>query len=229
MTWRRLWPLLVLALALALFFAFRLDRYLSFDALAANRQRLLAWREAHYWLTALGFVGSYIAVAALSVPGATVMTLTGGFLFEWLVGGLLSILGATVGATLVFLAARTVLAEPLKARAGPWLGRMQHGFAQNALSYLLVLRLVPLFPFVVVNLVPAFLGVRLSTFVLATFFGIMPGGFVYAAVGSGLGAVLDAGGRPDFGIIFRPQILLPILGLAVLALLPVVYKRLQRS
>jgi uncharacterized membrane protein YdjX (TVP38/TMEM64 family) len=104
---------------------------------------------------------------------------------------------------------------------------MEEGFRQDALSYLLVLRLIPIFPFWLVNIVPAFLGVPLGTYVLGTFVGIIPGSFVYASVGNGLGAVFDAGGTPDLGIIFEPAILLPIVGLAVLALLPIAYRRFK--
>jgi len=117
--------------------------------------------------------------------------------------------------------------EVLRRRAGPWISRLEAGFQENALSYLLVLRLVPLFPFWLVNLVPAFLGVPLTTYVLGTFVGIIPGSFVYASVGNGLGSVFDAGGAPDLTIIFEPEILLPIIGLSLLALIPVAYKKLK--
>ena len=159
-------------------------------------------------------------------PGGLVLTVTAGFLFGTLGGGLTAVVGATLGAVAVFLIARTALGEPLRARAGPWLGRMEAGFRENALSYLLVLRLVPIFPFWLVNLVPAFLGVPLATYALGTFLGIMPATFVFASVGSGLGAVFDRGEEPDLGLVFEPRVLLPLLGLAVLALpYPPLYKR----
>jgi uncharacterized membrane protein YdjX (TVP38/TMEM64 family) len=137
------------------------------------------------------------------------------------------VIGATAGAIAIFLIAKTSLGDGLRRRAGPWVKRMQAGFNENALSYLLVLRLIPVFPFWIVNIVPAFLGVGLRDYALATFFGIMPGGFVYASVGNGLEAVIEAGGEPDLGIILEPAILLPILGLAALALLPVAYRKLK--
>ncbi|MDQ4136229.1 MAG: VTT domain-containing protein, partial [Pseudomonadota bacterium] len=167
----------------------------------------------------------YAAVVALSVPGGAVMTIAGGFLFGLWLGTACVVVGATLGAVAVFLIAKTALGEPLRARAGPWLRRMEAGFRENAFNYLLVLRLIPLFPFWLVNLVPAFLGVPLGTYVLATFLGIVPGSLVYASVGSGLGAVFDRGETPDLGIVFEPQILGPIVGLAVLALLPVIYRK----
>ena len=128
---------------------------------------------------------------------------------------------------MLFLVARHALGDVLRGRAGPFVARMEAGFRANALNYLLVLRLIPLFPFWLVNLVPAFVGVRTSTYVLGTLLGIIPGTFVYASVGNGLGAVFDAGETPDLAIIFKPEILLPIVGLALLALLPIAYKRFQ--
>jgi len=168
-------------------------------------------------------------LVAFSVPGALIATLTGGFLFGTLSGGLYTIVGATIGATIVFLAARTALGDLLRAKAGPGIRKMEEGFAKNAFSYLLVLRLVPLFPFFLVNLAPAFLGVRLRTYVVATFFGVIPGTFVFASVGNGLGAVFDSGEDPNLGIIFQPEVLLPILGLAALSLVPVAYQYFSRN
>jgi uncharacterized membrane protein YdjX (TVP38/TMEM64 family) len=137
------------------------------------------------------------------------------------------VIAATVGATIVFLIARTALGDSLRRKAGPGMRRMEAGFRESAFNYLLFLRLIPLFPFWLVNLVPALLGVPLTTYVAATLLGIIPGGLVYASVGNGLGALFDAGGRPDLGIIFEPEIILPILGLAVLAILPVAYKKIR--
>jgi uncharacterized membrane protein YdjX (TVP38/TMEM64 family) len=151
----------------------------------------------------------------------------GGLLFGTIAATIYVVIGATVGATGLFLAARTALGEPLRARAGPAVKRMEKGFQENALSYLLVLRLVPLFPFFVVNLVPAFLGVPLRTYVIGTVLGIIPGSFVYASVGNGLGAIFDAGQTPDLKIIFQPDILIPIIGLAILSLIPIAYKKFK--
>ena len=149
----------------------------------------------------------------------------GGFLFGTLETTTYVVFGATVGATVIFLAARYAFADYLRAKAGASVRKMEDGFRENAMSYLLFLRLVPVFPFWLVNLVPAFIGVSTRTYVLGTFFGIIPGTFVFASVGSGLGGVFDGGGEPDLGIIFTPGILLPIVGLAVLALIPVFYKK----
>ena len=135
------------------------------------------------------------------------------------------VFAATAGATILFVAAKTALGDPLRARAGPFLKRMEDGFRENALSYLLVLRLIPAFPFFVVNLVPAFLGVRIETYVLGTFIGIIPGTFVYASVGSGLGAIFDSGEHFSVNSILNNEILSALVGLAILALLPIAYKK----
>lgn len=221
---KRLLPLLVLIAGLVLFFSLGLNRYLSLDALAENRQRLLAWVNAHWLLAAPTYILTYATVVAFSLPGAAVMTMTGGLLFGWWLGPILAVVGATLGATLLFLAARTALGEPLRARAGPWMKRLEAGFAKNAFSYLIALRLVPVIPFFVINLVPAFLGVKLSTYVITTLIGIIPGAVVYAGLGNSLNRILDAGDKPNLRIILQPEILLPILGLIALALVPVIYK-----
>jgi uncharacterized membrane protein YdjX (TVP38/TMEM64 family) len=177
----------------------------------------------------LTFVAIYVLVVAFSLPGAVWMTIGGGFVFGAASAAVYVIVAATLGASAIFLVARYALGDVLRAKAGPAMRRMEAGFRENALSYLLVLRLVPLFPFWLVNLVPAFLGVPLRTFVIGTFVGIIPGSVVYCLVGNGLGAVFDAGETPDLGIIFEPEILAPIVGLAVLSVVPVVYKRLRRT
>ncbi len=175
------------------------------------------------------FGALYALVIAFSLPGGAVMTITGGFLFGWLGGGSIVVVGATIGATALFLIARTAVGGFLEAKAGPFVRKMEDGFRQNALSYLLAMRLIPIFPFWLVNLVPAFLGVSTTTYVIATFFGIIPGTFVYALVGNGLGALFDAGATSDSVLktIFQPQFLAPLIGLAVLAVLPVLYKKYQ--
>lgn len=222
---RRFLPLAILLAGLGTFFALGLDRYVTLDTLRDNRQALTGWVAENWMLAALIYVLAYIAMVAFSLPGGLVATLTGGFLFGTLFGGLLTIAGATIGATAIFLAAKTALGDALRAKAGPGLRRIEQGFGENAFSYMLVLRLVPLFPFFLVNLAPAFLGVPLRTYVIATFFGIMPATFVFASLGNGLGAVFDAGREPDLGLIMEPQIIGPILALALLALVPVIYRR----
>jgi len=227
LSWQRLLPLGVLAAGLAAFFLFGLDDYLTFETLRDHRAWLLQQVADSAVLTSLAFVAIYIVVVAFSLPGGAVMTITGGFLFGQWLGTLYVIAAATVGATILFLAARTALGDLLRARAGPFLKKMEAGFQENALNYLLVLRLIPLFPFFIVNLVPAFLGVSLRTYVVATFVGIIPGSFVYATVGAGLGSIFDAGEEFTAASILTPQIVTALIGLAILALLPVVYKKVK--
>lgn len=222
---RRFLPLLILLLLVAAVFALGLDDYLSFEALAEHRAALLAFVAERPVLAPVLFCLAYMAAVALSIPGAVWLTLASGFLFGTLVGGLIAVIAATLGAIAVFLIARTAVGDLLKRKAGPWLARMERGFRENALSYLLLLRLVPIFPFWLVNIAPAFLGVPLGTYALATFVGIAPATMVYAGIGSGLGAVFEQGGRPDLGVILRPELILPLVGLGLLALLPIAYKR----
>jgi len=222
---RRLVPLAILLAAIVAFFALGLHRYLSFEVLRQHREELLALVDRHPFLAPLAFIGLYALVIALSVPGGAVLTIAGGFLFGIVASSIYVVVAATVGATVVFLIAKTALGDMLRAKAGPRIRRMEEGFREDAFNYLLVLRLIPIFPFWLVNIVPAFLGVGVGTYVLGTFLGIIPGSVVYASVGNGLGAVFDAGETPDLGIIFEPAILGPIVGLALLALLPIVYRK----
>jgi uncharacterized membrane protein YdjX (TVP38/TMEM64 family) len=223
---RRLWPVALILVGIALFFTFDLDRY--FD-LALLRQYHQEWRDfvaANFLLASLFFILAYVLVVALSLPGGVILTLMGGYLFGALLATTYVVVAATIGASLLFLATRTSLAAMLQARAGPWLVRLQAGFQRDAWSYLLMLRLVPLFPFFVVNLVPAFLGVSLRCFAVTTFFGIIPGTFVYALVGSGLGDVLQSGAYFALDSVLSPKVLTGLFGLALLAALPIVVRHM---
>ena len=226
-SWQRLLPLLLLIAGLVAFFALGLNRYLTFETLRENRAWLLQEVADSAITATLFFMAIYIVVVAFSLPGGAVMTITGGFLFGQWLGTAYVIVAATIGATILFLAARTALGDILRAKAGPFLKKMEAGFQENALSYLLVLRLIPLFPFFIVNLVPAFLGVRLRDFVIATVVGIIPGSFVYATVGAGLGSIFDTGGAFSARGILTPEIVTALVGLAILALLPVAYKKMK--
>lgn len=220
---------LVLIITVAALGAFALRDYLGFEALRDNREALLAFRDSHFVLTVLGFLIAYILIVTFSLPGALIATLTGGFLFGTALGAAFNVLAATTGATLIFLAARMGLGEKLKARmetSAGMVARIKKGLDENQWSMLFFIRLVPAVPFFVANLIPAFLGVPLRRFVISTFLGIIPGSLVYTSVGAGLGEVFARGETPNFGIIFEPHILLPILGLCALSLLPVVIKAL---
>ena len=224
------WLLLIfLIVVLSLFFYFHLYRYLSFENLKAHREILLNWSQQHFVLVILGFISIYTLVVACSIPGATFLTLTGGFLFGPLLGTVLVIVSATLGALIVFMAVELALRDWVEKKASHWLKAMEQGFQKNAFSYLLFLRLVPLFPFWLVNIVPALLGVSKRTFLLATLIGIIPGSFVYVLVGNGLGHIFDANQMPNLGIIFDPKILFPLLALAVLSLVPIGYNYFKRK
>ena len=219
-------PLIVI-LAVAAIGAIALRDVISFEALAENREALIAFRDANYLATVLVFMALYVVIVAFSLPGATIATLTGGFLFGTFPGALFNVTAATLGATVIFLAARWGLGERLSARMDASEGRVKRikdGIDRNQWEMLFLIRLVPAVPFFVANLIPALVGVPLSRFVITTFLGIIPGAVVYTSVGAGLGEVFARGETPDLGIIFEPQILLPILGLAALAALPIVIK-----
>ena len=226
--WRRWLPLLALLAVAAAVYVSGLHHHLSMATLHEERVALEQFVADHPVVAPLLFVATYAAATALSLPGALILTLAGGFLFGVVLGGLWSVLGATAGAVMVFQIARSTFGASWRKRAGPWLQRMEAGFREDAFAYLLVLRLIPLFPFWLVNLVPAFLGVPLRTFTLASILGMIPAAFVYASAGSGLNAILDRGDQPDLGLVLEPKVLGPLLGLAVLVLLPVAYRRWQR-
>lgn len=225
--WTRFLPLFAIAAGMVAFFALGLDRYITFDTLKDNREALLALVADNPVLSALAFMGVYAAAVALSLPGGAVMSIAGGFLFGWLLGTVYVVIGATLGATAVFLAAKTSIGDALRRKAGPWLARLESGFRSDAFNYLLFLRLVPAFPFFAVNLVPAFLGVGLRTYVAATAIGIVPGTFVFAFTGAGLGSVFDRGEAFSLSSVVTPEILIALVGLGCLALLPVAVKKLR--
>lgn len=207
-----------------------LGDYLSFQTLAENREALLAFRDDNYVLTVLAFMCVYVLIVAFSLPGATVATLTGGFLFATFPGALFNISAATLGAVGIFQAARWGLGEKLAAKmesSDGMIHKIKQGINENEWSMLFLIRLVPVVPFFVANLVPAFVGVPLWRYAVTTFLGIVPGTVVYTSVGAGLGEVFARGETPNLGIIFEPHVLFPILGLSVLAALPMVLKAVR--
>ncbi|WP_135467811.1 TVP38/TMEM64 family protein [Crenalkalicoccus roseus] len=226
--WRRLWPLALVLGGLLLALALGLHRGLSLEALAAHRAALLAAVAERPVLAALAYLGAYVAVVALSLPGGAVMTLAGGFLFGPLLGTLLAALGATAGACLLFLAARHALAEALAARGGALLARLREALRREGFWYLLAIRLLPVVPFWLANLAPALAGMPFRSYALATLVGILPATAVFAGIGAGLGQVFEAGGRPEPGLLLSPGILLPLAGLAALSLLGAWWRRRRR-
>lgn len=227
---RRLPFVALLILAVVVWYLF--GDAVNFDALAENRAWLLAKRDAHYVLTSLAFVAVYALAVATSMPGALILTLTGGFLFGVFPGVLYNVTGATLGATLVFLAANLGFGRDLAARMaarGGSIGALQAALRDNEWSVLLTMRLIPVIPFFIANLIPAFVGVRLSTFVITTALGILPAGLIYTSIGAGLGEVFARGEVPHLSILLQPRFGLPLIGLAVLAMLPMLVKLYRKS
>ncbi|HLZ35293.1 MAG TPA: TVP38/TMEM64 family protein [Nitrospira sp.] len=210
---------LVIICAIGAFFYFDLGRLLSLDALKQNRDHLLAFTEANYAASVVLFILAYIAVTGLSLPGAVILTLAGGFLFGAVFGTLFVNLGATSGATLAFLAARYMLRDWVEQKFGRWLEPLQQGFAKNAFSYLMTLRLIPLFPFFVVNLVSGLTRMNVGSYVAATALGIIPGSFVYAYAGRQLGTI------NSLKEIASPNVIAAFVLLGLLALVPILYKK----
>jgi uncharacterized membrane protein YdjX (TVP38/TMEM64 family) len=241
---RRLWPLVAVALAVALVYAMGWHRELSLETLVRHRAAIDDFVAQHRVAAVAAFIGLYIAVAALSIPAGAVLTTIGGFLFGTVLGALAAILGATIGATAIFLIAKSAIGEHLVRRAGPLAAKFAKGFRADAFSYMLFLRLVP-FPFWLVNLAPALFGVRLTTFVAATAIGIVPACFAFAFFGAGLDSAISAqeqayraclaASRADCGtdlspmVMLTPELLAALAVLAVVGLIPVVVKRIRRQ
>jgi uncharacterized membrane protein YdjX (TVP38/TMEM64 family) len=236
---RRFGPLFVLvAVMLAVYLAGG-QEYLSLSNLIRQRSALVGLVEAHLLLACLLYVSVYVSAVALSFPGASLLTIMGGFLFGWLLGGTLTAVSATLGASLIFLIARTSLGSTLRGNAGPLLTRMTDGFRRDAFHYLLFLRLAPIFPFWLVNIAPALFDMRLRPYVVATFVGILPGTYAYAFIGTGLDSVIAAQEAANPGCaaagtchievsaLVTGELVAAFVALAVAALVPVAVRRLR--
>src|SRR5262249_4178616 len=238
----RVLPLVLVAVVTVTVIGMGWHRELSLENLVKHRAMIDDFMATNGPVAIGAFVLLYIAVVSLSIPGgATILTIAGGIVFGTIVGGLAVIVGATTGATIIFLIARSALGEFMLRRAGPLVEKLAEGFRADAFTYLLFLRLVPLFPFWLVNLVPAVCGVSLATFVSATAIGIIPGTFAYSYFGAGLDSVIGAqqkvfraclmAGRGDCRLDFdlkaaaTPQLIAAVIVLAVIALVPVIVKR----
>jgi uncharacterized membrane protein YdjX (TVP38/TMEM64 family) len=246
---KRLWPLLLLIAASAFVLAMGWHRYLTLEKLAENRETLRVFIDANMLLSLAVFTAIYAVTVALSIPGGAVLTIAGGLLFGWFLGGVASVVGATIGAVAVFLIARSALGDLLAQRAGPALARFRESFQEAAFHYLLFLRLVPIFPFWLVNLAPGLLGVSFATYVVTTIIGIIPGTFAYSLAGNGLDSVLEAeqaahqsclakmgpGGQEscpymlDPGALLTPELIIGLVALGLVALVPVGVKWFRRT
>lgn len=242
---KRYLPLIVVAAVAILVISQGWHKYLSLEQIAANRDLLSNFVAENFVLALAIYAALYVVIIALSLPGGALLTITGGFLFGWLTSGVVTVFAATAGATLIFMIAKTSFGETLASRAGPWLQKLRRGFSEDALHYLLFLRLVPAFPFWLINIAPALLGVTLPVFVIGTFVGIIPGTFAFSYLGYGLDSIIEkqkqifiaceqAGGTEpctftlDPAALLTPQLLGAFAALGVVAILPVIIKKLRK-
>ena len=238
---RRHLPLVVLGALMIVAFALDLHKLVSFDLFIDNYQQITSLVESNLLIAILGFTAIYIVVVALSLPGGLILTVTGGFLFGWIIAAPLTIIAATIGATMIFLIAKTSLGAGLRKRAGPFLNQLQAGFEENAISYLFFLRLVPIIPFWLANLAPAFFGVSTRLYVVTTILGIAPATFAFSFFGSGLGSVIEAQAAArqdcagtdcassfDVTSLVTPELLASLSALGLVALIPVAVKKLRK-
>ncbi len=209
--------------AIGAFFIFDLKTYLSLDTLKANRDNLLVFTQDHYVPAIALFILVYILQTSFSLPCATIMTLAGGFLFGSVWGPLYVNIEATTGATLAFLAARYLFRQWVERKFGDRLGPIQDGFAKNAFSYLLTLRLIPFFPFFLVNLLSGLTRVKVSTYIVATAVGIIPGSVVYAFAGRQLGTI------NTLSELVSPRLLLAFSLLGLFILIPIIFRKFTET
>ncbi|WP_421854352.1 TVP38/TMEM64 family protein [Oricola sp.] len=230
---RRFAPIAVVLGGLGVGYAFGLHQYLSLTFLAESREMLLGFVADNYLLATAGFAAIYTLAVAFSFPAASVLTIFGGFLFGWVVASVLVAVAATAGATILFLAARSAFGDFLRDKVGGIAARLADGFEKDAFSFLLIIRLAPIFPFFVVNIAPALFNVPLRTYVVATFLGILPGVAAYTYLGQGIDSVLvsarEAGTELSAADLVTPQITIAFVALAVVAAIPAVVKRLRSS
>jgi uncharacterized membrane protein YdjX (TVP38/TMEM64 family) len=215
--------LAILGLGIGAFLYFDLGQYFSLEALKANRDSLLTYTSANFATAVALFIGVYIVQTGFSLPGGAIMTLAGGFLFGSVLGTIFVNIGATIGATLAFLVARYLLRDWVEGKFGDRIEPIQARFSKNAFSYLMTLRLIPAFPFFLVNLVSGLTRVNLGTYVVATSLGIIPGSFVFAFAGKQLGSI------NSLGEIASPPVLMAFTLLGLLALMPLAYRKFMEK
>lgn len=228
----------VVALLVAGYFA-GLQEYFSLSNIIKHRASIAEFVSGNLIIASLAYMMLYIIVVATSFPGASVLTITSGFIFGVVYGGILTVIGATIGAIVIFLIAKTSFGDFLQAKAGAFINKMIEGFQKNAFQYLLTLRLTPLFPFWVVNIVPAMLNMKLSSYALATLLGIIPGTFAIAYIGAGLDSVIAAQEAVNPGCanagtcsidpkaLITKDIIFALAGLAFLSFLPFIISKFK--
>lgn len=208
-------------------YASGVTHYFTFETLKERHIAIQDFVSRHAVLTPVLFILIYIISSALSLPIGIFLSLLGGYLFSQPWSTLCVVVGATIGATCIFLAAKTALGDFLRKKAGPFLKKMEKGFQKNATSYLLFLRLVPIFPFWLVNLAPAFFGIKLRTFIWTTFVGIIPGAFVFTQAGDAISAILNTQGEISIDAIFNIQVKIALIALGIFALIPILIKKIR--
>lgn len=226
---KRYLPLAVIILLVIVVYATGVTHYLTFESLKKYYMSIQSYAEQHAVLTPFLFILIYIALTALSIPGAVFLSLLGGFIFSQPFSTLYVVFSATIGAALLFLAARFALRDFFKKKAGPTLKKMEKGFKENAVSYLLFLRFVPIFPFWLVNLAPAFFQVSLATFIWTTFVGIIPGSFVFTEAGSGIAEIFEKNESFSVSALFNTKVKIALIGLGIISLIPIVYKKIKKK
>lgn len=227
--WKRFIPLLIILILMAIGYFSGFYKALNFDTLKYHHNELTEYVNNNPISTPFIYMGTYMAVTALSIPGGLLLSLLGGFLFPQPWCTIYVLIGATTGATILFLAARTAIGNFLRKKAGPRLAKMEKGFNKNAASYLLFLRFVPIFPFWLVNIAPAFFNVRLKTYIWTTLVGITPGAFVFTQAGRGLGAIFETADEFSVNAILNPQLKIALICLGIFALLPIIIKKLRKG
>lgn len=231
--WKRFLPLAIIAGGLGLGYAFGVHEYFSLSFLSESREMLTGFVADNFAISILGFTLLYALAVAFSFPAASILTIFGGFLFGWWIGGLAVAFGATAGATTIFLVAQTAFGDFLKQKMPERVRNLAEGFEKDAFSYLLVLRIAPVFPFFVINIAPALFNVKTRDYVLATFLGILPGVFAYSFLGQGVGSVLEAaeaaGTEPSVADLITTEITLAFAALATVAAIPVIIRKLRAA
>ena len=227
--WRRFLPLAVIAAGLVVGYAAGLQDYLSLAVLVEQRDALKAFVADHRIASILGYFVLYTLAVAFAFPAASILTIFAGFVFGWFIAGTLTVFAATLGAAAIFLAARSAFGDVLRKRAGPFASKLADGFAKDAFGYLLVLRLAPVFPFLIINIAPAFFDIKLRTYMAATFLGIIPGTFAYSWLGQGLDSVIVAAAGREISIsdLVTPEITIAFLGLAIVAAIPTIVRKFR--
>ena len=221
--WIRLWPVYLIIAGLGLAVSQGWHEYLTLQSLSENAVWLDQLVKDNLFLVLIAYIVIYAAATTFIIPGSA-LTIAGGFLFGLYFGSIGTVIGATVGASILFFAAKTSIGSILREIAGPFLNKMEKGFNEDALSYMFALRLIPLFPFAVVNIAPGLLGAKYRDYLITTFFGIIPGTIAYTWIGAAIKGTLLAGGEVNIralGSNFLPA----FVALGVVALIPVVYKK----